>query len=190
MNYAKEQEVQKLRFFEFWRRPCTAARMLFLIIIVWMQIFLVACSAKSVSDPRLPYGMPLKMAEKGASVEFEVKILKAGKFDLVLEYFKAFRGEAISPDFNQFNVDINLTVISVPSGDVVFEKKVKGVLKPRTGFTPAKDDSAPMSSTFYLSPDFGLDIGTYRVVAVNQREVDALGRRLIKLNLSQTVYRK
>ncbi len=168
--------------------------------------------------PEPPYGMPLDVSKANALVQFDVRITKPDRYDVMLEVFQSHPNEAVGHlDWFRRLMDGRFTEssfsVSIQSleadGRLVVSKEVS-VLKRRShgsGLTRKSDSFWRRLSRLIFGPDAAykarlmsdhfelimfqqLPPGVYRVRLISHNAMPALLGRLVQISIIQRTYPK
>jgi len=160
---------------------------------------LVACQDPPSGPPVVPYGQALDVTQAGTFVEFDFRIDKPDRYDVVLEVFKKDHSERIPDEvWNTPNAHFKVRLQSLsPTGWVLVDTEVSkaeeryGVLSGKSGVSRSQTESTDlMSFTKFLVFQKPMDTGTYRVRVDNLNHIPALQGRLVKVSVERMHYAK
>lgn len=153
-----------------------------------------ACSERSDRPPAIPYGQALDVTRAGTFVEFDFRIDKPDRYDVLLEVFKKDNKERLPQEvWDTPNAHFKVRLESlVPEKEVLFERQFKkseeryGVLSGKAGVSRSQTESTNlMSFTKFLVFEQPLSAGIYRVRVDNINPIPALQGRLVKVSIER-----
>ncbi|PUE30395.1 hypothetical protein B9Z39_02465 [Limnohabitans sp. JirII-29] len=171
----------------------------------WLVLFsgaflstLCGCKDDQPITPLPPYGRALDVTQANTFVEFDIRIEKPDRYDVVLEIFTKSANERVPnsvweiPDAH-FKVRIQSVSVGaemVVVKEVVGDKKPYGVLR-RSYFSPSStNEPNQMSMTRYLVHEQPLNAGTYSIRCDNLNPIPVLQGRLVKVTVEPKIYHK
>jgi hypothetical protein len=157
--------------------------------------WLSACTKQPSQPPAIPYGQALDVSQAGTFVEFDFRIDKPDRYDVLLEVFQKDPKEHPPREvWDTPNAHFKVRLQSLaPGGEVLVEQEVKkaeGELQER-GFGPSPTESTKlMSFRNFLVHAQPLNEGTFRVRVDNLNPMPALQGRLVKVSIQLKNYPK
>jgi hypothetical protein len=147
-----------------------------------------ACSEWSDRPPAIPYGQALDVTRAGTFVEFDFRIDKPDRYDVLLEVFeKVPKEKGPTPDSSAAHFKVRLESLAA-GGEVLVEREVgkveDGLLKKAFGLS-STESTKLMSFRKFLIKEHPLSQGSYRVRVDNVNPIPALQGRLVKVSIER-----
>ena len=148
-----------------------------------------ACSKGSGRPPAVPYGQALDVTQAGTFVEFEFRIDKPDRYDVLLEVFQKDPKEHPPRevwDTPNAHFKVRLQSLAKPEGEVLVEREVskaEGGLMGKGFGSSSTESTNLMSFLRYLIKEHPLGQGSYRVRVDNLNPIPALQGRLVKASI-------
>lgn len=168
----------------------------------WLVLFsgaflstLCGCKDDQPITPLPPYGRALDVTQANTFVEFDIRIEKPDRYDVVLEIFeKALKEIGPLSDVSKSHFKVRIQSLSVV-GEVAVDREVIGDKKPdglfEKSFGPSRTEKTDlMSRHFFLIKELPLNKGTYRIRCENLNALPTLQDRLVKVIVELMHYPK
>lgn len=159
--------------------------------------YLNGCKAQDSGPPKPPFGKALDVTQANSFVEFDFRIEKADRYDVVLEIFKKDPKERLPDEvWNMSNAHFKVRIESpTPSGEVILEQEVRKTKEPYGLFSRSfgasrTEKTKLMSEEKFLIYQQPLNVGTYRIHCENLNPIPALQDRLVKVSVERMHYPK
>ena len=157
--------------------------------------WLSACTKQPSQPPAIPYGQALDVTQAGTFVEFDFRIDKPDRYDVLLEVFQKDPKEHPPREvWNTPNAHFKVRLQSLaPGGEVLVEQQVKkaeGGLQGKGFGSSSTESTKLMSQVNYLLREQTLAAGLYRVRVDNLNPIPALQGRLVKVAIERMHYSK
>jgi hypothetical protein len=154
-----------------------------------------ACSERSDRPPAIPYGQALDVTRAGTFVEFDFRIDKPDRYDVLLEVFKKDNKEHLPREvWDTPNAHFKVRIQSLAAGGEVLVEREVGKVEGRLlgkGFGPSSTESTKLMSFLkYLIKEHPLGQGSYRVRVDSINPILALQGRLVKVSIERMHYPK
>ena len=158
--------------------------------------WLSACTKQPSQPPAIPYGQALDVTQAGTFVEFDFRIDKPDRYDVLLEVFQKDPKEHPPREvWDTPNAHFKVRLQSLaPGGEVLVEQEVKKAdgdmssnssVGPSIGqLTKLMSFKAEIVGKIFLGPD------TYRLRVDNLNPIPALQGRLVKVAIERMHYPK
>ncbi len=155
--------------------------------------WLSACTKQPSQPPAIPYGQALDVTQAGTFVEFDFRIDKPDRYDVLLEVFEKVEKElGPLPDLSAAHFKVRLQSLA-PGGEVLVEQEVKkaeGEIKEKSFGSSSTESTKLMSFKYFLVHAQPLNEGTFRVRVDNLNPIPALQGRLVKVAIERMYYPK
>jgi hypothetical protein len=157
--------------------------------------WLSACTKQPSQPPAIPYGQALDVTQAGTFVEFDFRIDKPDRYDVLLEVFKKDNKERLAREvWDTPNAHFKVRLQSLaPGGEVLVEREVKkadGEIKEKSFGSSSTESTKLMSFKNFLVHAHPLNEGTFRVRVDNLNPIPALQGRLVKVAIERMHYPK
>ena len=172
----------------------TLRRILGMVGIFGSLAALVACKEPPSGPPVVPYGQALDVSQAGTFVEFDFRIDKPDRYDVVLEVFEQVPKEkGPLPELTNAHFKVHLQSLA-PTGWVLVDtqvSKAEGGMNRISSVGPSiAKHSNLMSFKGYLIEGHTLADGSYRVRVDNLNPIPALQGRLVKVSVERIYHPK
>lgn len=160
---------------------------------VWM---FGGCKDDTPDMPSPPYGQALDVTQADTVVEFDIRIDKPERYDLVLEIFKRHPKDEIIEFAAIKDAHFSMQIQSLSgTGGLVLEREVKHEGKPYNLYRKAvavslTEKNKQMSESWRLITEYPLSEGFYRIHCVNRIPLPMLRDRLVKVTIEHRNFPK
>ena len=160
---------------------------------VWV---LSGCKDDTLEMSSPPYGQALDVTQADAVVEFDIRIAKPERYDLVLEIFKRHPKDEIIEFAAIMDAHFSIQIQSLSgTGVLVLAREVKHERKPynlyrKTVAVSLTEKNKWMSERWRLITEHPFSEGAYRIRCVNRTPLPMLRDRLVKVTIENRNYPK
>lgn len=154
-----------------------------------------ACSKWSKRPLSVPCGQELDVTQAGTFVEFDFRIDKPDRYDVLLEVFeKVPKEKGPLPDVSAAHFKVRLQSLATPAGEVLVEREVSKAEGGMSGISSVgpsvSRNTKLMSFKVDLSERIFLAEGTYHIRVDNLNPIPALQDRIVKISIKRIHYAK
>lgn len=158
---------------------------------------LSACSKWFNRPLTVPCGQELDVSQAGTFVEFDFRIDKTDRYDVLLEVFKKDNKEHLPRevwDIPNAHFKVRLQSLATPEGEVLLEREVSKAEGGMSGISSVgpsvSRNTKLMSFKVDLSERTFLAEGTYHIRVDNLNPIPALQDRTVKISIKRIHYAK